>query len=235
MKRELTNKIRFVLEELLPPIVHDSRLMVFLYRLKWGNFIDELAEFRRKAPFLTAEEYRSVYERMPRVQENSDNSELCIKRILSEIEGPRVCDIGCGTGFLLRKIDKNCSHVTSLTGVDFVLEKTTQDLPKVNFVEAPIENLPFKDGEFDTVICTHVLEHILDISKAISELRRICSKRLIIIVPMEREHLYTFNPHFHFFPFTHSFLRIIRPNPDSFTIENIQRDIFYVENQNHSD
>ena len=32
-------------------------------------------------------------------------------------------------------------------------------------------------------------------------------RRLIIVVPQEREYRFTFNPHLHFFPYPHSFLR----------------------------
>ena len=40
-------------------------------------------------------------------------------------------------------------------------------------VEADICNLPFKDDEFDVILCNHVLEHIPDDAKAMQELYRI--------------------------------------------------------------
>jgi len=231
MKRETINKIRFVLEELLPPIVHDSRFMVFLYKLKWGSFIEDLAQFRKNAAFLTDEEYKDIYQRMPRIQESTDNSEECIKLICENIVQGSVCDVGCGTGHLLNVIRKTRPDIVDLTGVDFVVEDGCSDSKGITFVEAPVESLPFDDDAFDTIICTHVLEHILDIGKAIAELRRVAARRLIIVVPLEREHIYTFNPHFHFFPFTHSFLRVMRPDPDKYKIQRVERDIFYIEDQ----
>jgi ubiquinone/menaquinone biosynthesis C-methylase UbiE len=96
-------------------------------------------------------------------------------------------------------------------------------------VQAPVEKLPFADGYFETVICTHVLEHVLDIRAAITELRRICSKRLIVVVPLEREYRFTFNPHLHFFPYPHSFLRSILPVPPTAASVVIGRDLLYVE------
>ena len=79
------------------------------------------------------------------------------------------------------------------------------------------------------MICTHVLEHVLDIRAAIKELRRVCRQRLIIVVPQEREHSFTFNPHIHFFPYPHSFLRHIIPIPENYRCERIGRDLFYME------
>ena len=74
-----------------------------------------------------------------------------------------------------------------------------------------------------------MIEHVLDYRAAIAELRRITKKRLIIIVPREREYRYTFNPHFNFFPYTHSFLRAMQPVPPTYQVEDIKRDIYYYE------
>jgi SAM-dependent methyltransferase len=40
-------------------------------------------------------------------------------------------------------------------------------------VKADICNLPFKDNEFDVILCNHVLEHIPDDTKAMQELYRV--------------------------------------------------------------
>ena len=54
------------------------------------------------------------------------------------------------------------------------LTYTTSDLESpIADVKADICDLPFKDNSFDVVFCNHVLEHIPDDTKAISELYRI--------------------------------------------------------------
>ena len=231
MKRETVNIIRFVLEELLPPIVRDSVPARWLFRFYWGPLIDQLEEARAKAPFLTDQEYAAMYEDYPRIQDETDNSEACLKAIASQVTPGKICDIGCGTGYLLKYISDTCGDQDlSRTGVDFIIDEETRSAqPNVTFEEAKIEQLPFDDGHFDTVICTHVLEHVLDIRQAIGELRRICKKRLILVVPQEREYRFTFNPHFHFFPYPHSFLRYIIPIPKTYECRLIGRDIFYWE------
>ena len=54
------------------------------------------------------------------------------------------------------------------------LDYTTADLysPIVD-VKADILDLPFEDNQFDLVLCNHVLEHIVDDAKAMSELYRV--------------------------------------------------------------
>lgn len=228
MNRETTNRIRFVIEDLLPPIIRDSAVFRSAARLVWGDHIVKLARFRERAPFLSAEEYEELYRNHPRVHAGTDNSAACIARIVKSIDGESVCDVGCGTGVLLDHVRSANPGLKRLTGVDFVVDDAAK-IDGVEYVAAMIESLPFADGEFDTVICTHVIEHVLDYRRAIAELRRIARRRLIIVVPREREYRYSFNPHFNFFPYRHSFLRAVHPVPPEHVCIDIGRDIFYCE------
>lgn len=228
MNRETTNKIRFVLEDILPAVMRDSRAFKAFAGLFWGRHIGDLASFRERAPFLSDDEYEALYKHHPRVHEGTDNSKACIAKIVQDTMGQSVCDVGCGTGILLKHIKDGHPNMQRLTGVDFAIDDA-DTLSGIEYVAAKIEDLPFQDGEFDTVICTHVIEHVLDYRAAIAELRRITKQRLIIVVPREREYRYTFNPHFNFFPYTHSFLRAMQPVPSTHICEDITRDIYYRE------
>ncbi|MFN3019960.1 class I SAM-dependent methyltransferase [Chryseobacterium sp. TY3] len=68
------------------------------------------------------------------------------------------------------------------------LDYTSADLysPIVD-VKADILDLPFADNSFDVIICNHVLEHIVDDRKAMSELYRVLRKDGwgIVQVPMK--------------------------------------------------
>lgn len=228
MNRETTNRIRFVIEDLLPPVVRDSSLFRSLAELTWGGHVRRLASFRERAPFLTEEEYEALYRDHPRVHEGTDNSTACVQRIVADVVGDSVCDVGCGTGVVLGEIRKRRGAKGRYVGVDFVVDDAA-DMDGIEYVAARIEDLPFADGEFDTVICTHVIEHVLEYRKAIAELRRIARRRLIIVVPREREYLFSFNPHFNFFPYPHSFLRAVYPVPQKHVCMSIGRDIYYSE------
>ncbi|MGF1461823.1 MAG: methyltransferase domain-containing protein [Maricaulaceae bacterium] len=228
MKRETTNVIRTVIEDWIPPVLRDSPVFAWLAARVWGRHIHDLAAFRQKAAQLTEAEYEALYRAHPRVHEQTDNSKACIDRIIADIAGESVCDVGCGTGYLLTRIQKGRPELKRLVGVDFVIDET-QAPDGISLQAAKIEALPFEDNAFDTVVCTHVIEHILDYCRAIAELRRIARKRLIIVVPREREFIYTFNPHFNFFPYTHAFLRAMAPLPTEYSCDDIQRDIYYRE------
>ncbi|MGB5242727.1 MAG: methyltransferase domain-containing protein [Lutimonas sp.] len=75
------------------------------------------------------------------------------------------------------------------------LDYTTADLyaPKVD-VKADILALPFDDNTFDLILCNHVLEHIKDDAKAMSELYRVMKPggMGIFQIPQEIERETTF-------------------------------------------
>ena len=68
------------------------------------------------------------------------------------------------------------------------LDYTSADLfsPIVD-VKADILDLPFEDNSYDVIICNHVLEHIIDDRKAMSELYRVMKPKGwgIVQVPMK--------------------------------------------------
>ena len=137
-----------------------------------------------------------------------------------------VCGSGC---FACDRIAEHHADA-ELAGVDFQIDAALRArFPSMRFEESKIESLPFEDDAFDTVVCTHVLEHILELPAAVRELRRVCRRRLLIVVPKEREYRFTFNPHLHFFPYRHSFLKFMLPVPESAHCELIGRDIYYRE------
>lgn len=233
MKRESSNRIRWLMEDVVPPLVRDARLFAWLMKKAYGPIVDDLAAFRQRAHALTPDEYSDMYRRMPRIHEGTDNSVAILEAIAAAVVPGSVVDVGCGTGYTLAWLQQHLgmdSH--RFSGVDFQIDEALRHAqPGIQFVQHDILELPFADQSFDTVVCTHTLEHILDVREAIAELRRICQRRLIIVVPREREGLYTFNPHFHFFPYTHSFLRVMIPVPAVYSIRDIGRDIIYVEDR----
>ena len=75
------------------------------------------------------------------------------------------------------------------------LNYTTTDLfSPLADVKADICNLPFKDNEFDYIFCNHVLEHIPDDNKAMSELFRVLAPNGIGIfqIPQDLSREFTF-------------------------------------------
>jgi SAM-dependent methyltransferase len=229
MRRETVNVIRYVLEDIVPPFLRDSFAFRWVATLAWGRHIADLAEFRKRAPYVSDAEYEAIYRAHPPVHEDTDNSRACVARVVADVTGESVLDVGCGSGHLIRQVrDRAGGAPAKLAAIDFALG-ADNDWRGIETHRARIERLPFPDRAFDTVMCTHVLEHILDLRAMVAELRRVTRKRLLVVVPLEREYRYTFNPHFHFFPYPESFLRAMIPLPSRHQCEAIGRDIYYRE------
>jgi len=49
-----------------------------------------------------------------------------------------------------------------------------------------LEELPFENGSFDLVLCSHVLEHVINIEKAMTELSRVSDRsvKILLMVPL---------------------------------------------------
>lgn len=72
---------------------------------------------------------------------------------------------------------------------------TTADLcSPLADIKADICDLPFENDTYDLILCNHVLEHIPEDQKAMSELYRVLKKggTLIAQVPLEKQRLKTF-------------------------------------------
>jgi ubiquinone/menaquinone biosynthesis C-methylase UbiE len=110
-------------------------------------------------------------------------------------ESIKVLDIGCGWGtdlFYLNSLYKNFRN-SIFVGLDLSEDnikfcndaKNTKEITNINFLIGDIENTSFKDGTFDVVICSEVLEHLPNPTHVIMEIRKILKDggALIITTP----------------------------------------------------
>lgn len=229
LSRSVTLIIHFVLDQVLPPFLRDSHFLFQpLFRILFGRDGELLSNFKKNAATMSEAEYRHAYGRIAKhnINRPTDLNDACIHRIVDEVAGPRVLDVGCGTGFLADLLSKKCI----VEAVDISVDQATRTLyPNVKFHESFAHRLPFEDASFDTVVCTHTLEHVPDVRATVEELRRVSRTRLIIVVPCQRPYLYTFDLHLHFFPYPHSFILQAGPPKNRFQCVAVGGDLYYQE------
>ncbi|HSX10022.1 MAG TPA: class I SAM-dependent methyltransferase [Candidatus Saccharimonadales bacterium] len=106
---------------------------------------------------------------------------------IKSLKPTSILDAGCGEGFTLSRLEQQ-NIGKNLEGIDF-LEKAIKIgkklHPKLKLRQGDIYKLPYRDNQFDLVICTEVLEHLEDPEKALKELKRITKKYCVISVPNE--------------------------------------------------
>lgn len=97
---------------------------------------------------------------------------------------PRALDLGCGDGRLTPEL--RAERVTGADPSRVALERARRRAPEGDWVElTPDEALPFPDGAFDLVLCVETLEHVKDVQRLLSEVRRVLvpGGRLAVTTP----------------------------------------------------
>lgn len=89
-----------------------------------------------------------------------------IDGLLSDVSDKKVLDIGCGDGRTAVSLSKKGNRVF---GIDISRTRLLRAKEKVYsisdgsyFIQSYAETIPFKDSSFDLIVCTEVLEHVMD-------------------------------------------------------------------------
>ena len=106
--------------------------------------------------------------------------------VSSERDNSIMLDIGCNRGYLSNFF----SSKGKVVGLDIDkqnLVEAKQLYKHIDFVQADISFLPFRNDSFDLVICASVLEHIKNLSYVVKNLKKIIKKRgkLVAAYPIE--------------------------------------------------
>lgn len=108
-----------------------------------------------------------------------------------EEETIKVLDVGVGLGRLITKI---CSNIKNKQieyfGIDIALPYLKISSKKnINVALSKIEDIPYKDEFFDVILCTDVLEHVIDLNEAIRKILSVLKRGgyLIVRVPNKED------------------------------------------------
>jgi len=206
MSRTASMRINDALDRWLPPVVRDSRLIGRVVRSLYAPLTEDITSFKDRAFYLSRAEYAAFYQslRSKVDQGQTDLTPESLDAVVDEVVGERVLDVACGRGHLASVL---AGRGHTVVGCDVAVSAGRRGADaRVEWCDANVEELPFRDGAFDTVVSTHTLEHVQHLAVAIEELRRVACNRVVIVVPRQRPYQVTFNPHIQFFPYRFSWL-----------------------------
>jgi ubiquinone/menaquinone biosynthesis C-methylase UbiE len=230
VNRDVTNVIRYVMDEWIPPVIRDSRWFMypFFYFAYRGRNIREVMDFKSRVYSFTPADYDRFYNNLNTISRNrvTDLNTPGLNFILDHIDpaAETLIDVGSGNGFLLKQIHARHPKL-KLWGFD-IKDKDDNAKGIYDYVKGNIERMPFADKSFDVVTCSHTVEHLVDLEKCISELVRIARKQIFIVTPCQRYYYYTLDEHVNFFPFKEKLTSVI-PLTD-FTCEKLKGDWAYL-------
>ncbi|MBI2637452.1 MAG: class I SAM-dependent methyltransferase [Candidatus Sungbacteria bacterium] len=104
-------------------------------------------------------------------------------------------DAGCGMGHMMRELLHRDKKVKGVEVSKDAIKHFLADLNKKGLIaKAGLEKLPYKDGEFDLVFCSDVMEHIpmFDVPASIQELARVTKNYLVLTINLD--HPYEYHP-----------------------------------------
>lgn len=104
----------------------------------------------------------------------------------------KLLDVGCGNKPFLHVFD---GKINSYTGIDM---PSTRHLNKEIDVFSSGQKIPFKNGSFDTILTTSVLEHVEEPQKMFDEMHRVLKKGSYIILTTPCQYGLHEQPHDYF-------------------------------------
>jgi SAM-dependent methyltransferase len=169
---------------------------------KYGGWFE--VDWRKKFRTLTNEEWKRAYDEAWKHRGNDCVEETDAKLIITALgERGSVLEVGAGAGTLAIRLAKEGFQVTGLDVSSEALGQASARARKegiaIEWKQGFAEELPFPDKSFDYVTCCHTLEHVKDLAKATSELKRVARRKVIILTPKQEFRLYAENYHTQFF------------------------------------
>ena len=134
---------------------------------------------------------RAVYAKTAGIYDRRNSNPYTMKmrkmelRFLKRFAKGRILDVGCGTGFHL-------PYLGDVVGLEPIEEmRKIAEKHRKRVVDGDVENLSFRDNEFDTVVCMYSVLNIVRWERAIKEMCRIAKSGVVLSVSSVYDKGYT--------------------------------------------
>jgi demethylmenaquinone methyltransferase/2-methoxy-6-polyprenyl-1,4-benzoquinol methylase len=104
---------------------------------------------------------------------NSALWRVAVQRAIDPKPGERILDVAAGTGTSSASLARSGATVVAVDFSPGMIEEGRKRNPKIEFVEADAQKLPFGDDEFDVVTISFGLRNVADPKAALAEMYRV--------------------------------------------------------------
>jgi ubiquinone/menaquinone biosynthesis C-methylase UbiE len=92
---------------------------------------------------------------------------------LRQASGPRLLDVGCGTGFIIGLARDLFAEIHGVDATPAMLERVDRSSGNITLHRGLAEALPFPDGYFDAVSAYSFIHHVSDYAEVLREMHRV--------------------------------------------------------------
>jgi len=110
-----------------------------------------------------------------------------MRQMLTLDRSDRVLEVGCGAGNILERMVPG-GHLFGIDLSSKLLDKARKRCGgQAGLLAAKAEELPFKAGSFNKVLCTEVIEHLLLPEECLAEIERVATEDATIVITTTNE------------------------------------------------
>jgi malonyl-CoA O-methyltransferase len=133
---------------------------------------------------------RDGYDRWAEIYDVEDNPLIALEErylpsLIGDVNGLVIADIGCGTGRQAVRLAQAGARATAVDFSEAMLQRarTKPGAEAVTFLYHDLaESFPLAGASFDRVLCCLVVDHIADLPRFFSELKRLCKPDGAVVV-----------------------------------------------------
>ena len=108
---------------------------------------------------------------------------------LAEIKAAdKVLEVGCGAGHILERIPEGKLYGIDISEIQIKRAKERLG-DKAELKKSPGEQIPFEDKFFDKMLCSEVIEHVLDPVPLLKEMKRVLKDDGVLSLSIPNENL----------------------------------------------
>lgn len=152
-----------------------------------GDELDVEALNDRLAREHSSDDY---YERAPLPLRLVERRRLgIIRRFLGDVDGLDVAEVGSGGGHILRMFPRARLTAFDVSGEYLAMARRNLEGYDVRFVKGEIDKMDLPPAGYDRIICTEVLEHVVDPAAVLNAMARLLRPDGVVVVTVPNDPL----------------------------------------------